>query len=486
MLCKAGETSVYYKKETHRKGGGGVRYSEADIQEFINDNDVKFIKFSFCDVFGSQKIISVLPSVLPRAFAQGIAVDASRIEGFYKPGDSELFLFPDTDTISLLPWRPSHGRVARFYCHIKDEAGQEFAQDGRKILRDAVAYAKERGVKVNFGAENDFYLFRTDEEGEPTDIPFDSAGFLDEAPEDRGEDVRRDICLTMEQMGMSPQHSHHESGHGQNEIDCHYAGPLKTADNVMMFKQIVRAVAMRNGIHASFLPKPLPDQAGSGLHINLSLCMDGRNLFEGDIAPDSIAGSFMAGVLAHSRELTVFTNPLPNSYQRFGCDEAPRYVSWSRQNRSQLVRIPQVKGDNCRMELRSPDPACNPYLAIGLVGVPVFSGYGAGIAKLAGPTGGYLVGYLLMAFIGGLFIEKSKGQPVVSAVGLILGDAACYVLGTAWFVFQMKCELGYALAVCVYPFIVWDLAKIVVACLLGTLLRKRLEQAGVLKLKEAA
>ena len=140
----------------------------------------------------------------------------------------------------------------------------------------------------------------------------------------------------------------------------------------MMFKQIVRAVAMRNGIHASFLPKPLPDQAGSGLHINLSLCMDGRNLFEGDIAPDSIADSFMAGVLAHSRELTVFTNPLPNSYQRFGCDEAPRYVSWSRQNRSQLVRIPQVKGNNCRMELRSPDPACNPYLAVGWCWLPVW------------------------------------------------------------------------------------------------------------------
>ena len=186
-------------------------------------------------------------------------------------------------------------------------------------------------------------------------------------PLDAGENLRRDICLTMEQMGLAPQHSHHESGHGQNEIDCHHAGPLKTADNVMMFKQIVRAIAMRSGIHASFLPKPLPDQAGSGLHINLSLYLDGKNLFEGDIAPDSIAGSFMAGVLAHSRELTVFTNPLPNSYQRFGCDEAPRYVSWSRQNRSQLVRIPQVKGDNCRMELRSPDPACNPYLAIGLV-----------------------------------------------------------------------------------------------------------------------
>ena len=171
----------------------------------------------------------------------------------------------------------------------------------------------------------------------------------------------------MEQMGLAPQHSHHESGSGQNEIDFHYASPLKTADNVMMFKQITRAVAGRNGLYASFMPKPLAGQAGSGLHVNISLYMDGKNLFEGDIAPDSIPGSFMAGVLAHSRELTAFTNPLPNSYLRFGCDEAPRYVSWSRQNRSQLVRIPAVQGDNCRMELRSPDPACNPYLAFGLV-----------------------------------------------------------------------------------------------------------------------
>ena len=217
------------------------------------------------------------------------------------------------------------------------------------------------------GTECEFYLFEKDDRGRPTCIPIDFGGYFDVAPLDAGENLRRDICLTMEQMGMAPQHSHHESGNGQNEIDCRYAGPLKTADNVMTFKQIVRAIAMRNGLHASFLPKPLPQQAGSGLHINLSLYMDGKNLFEGDIAPDSVAGSFMAGVLAHSRELTVFTNPLPNSYQRFGCDEAPRYVSWSRQNRSQLVRIPMVRGDSCRMELRSPDPACNPYLAIGLI-----------------------------------------------------------------------------------------------------------------------
>ena len=255
----------------------------------------------------------------------------------------------------------------QFFCDVEKPDGAPFGGNCRGFLREMNRRFRKLGLTCNVGAECEFYLFENDDRGRPTRIPIDFGGYFDVAPLDAGENLRRDICLTMEQMGLAPQHSHHESGHGQNEIDCHHAGPLKTADNVMMFKQIVRAVAMRSGIHASFLPKPLADQAGSGLHINLSLYMDGRNLFEGDIAPDSTAGSFMAGVLAHSRELTVFTNPLPNSYQRFGCDEAPRYVSWSRQNRSQLVRIPQVKGDNCRMELRSPDPACNPYLAIGLV-----------------------------------------------------------------------------------------------------------------------
>lgn len=255
----------------------------------------------------------------------------------------------------------------QFFCDVEKPDGASFGGNCRGFLRDVNRKFKKLGLTCNVGTECEFYLFEKDDRGRPTCIPIDFGGYFDVAPLDAGENLRRDICLTMEQMGMAPQHSHHESGNGQNEIDCRYAGPLKTADNVMTFKQIVRAIAMRNGLHASFLPKPLPQQAGSGLHINLSLYMDGKNLFEGDIAPDSVAGSFMAGVLAHSRELTVFTNPLPNSYQRFGCDEAPRYVSWSRQNRSQLVRIPMVKGDSCRMELRSPDPACNPYLAIGLI-----------------------------------------------------------------------------------------------------------------------
>ena len=344
-----------------------MKRTAQDILNFVEDNDVKFAKLTFCDIFGNQKNVSLFASELPRAFAEGVSFDGSSIAGFMNVEESDLVLWPDPDTATVLPWRPTEGRVIRMYCDITLPNGKPFEGNCRGYLQSVIKRARAMGLVCNVGCECEFYLFENDDRGRPTRIPIDFGGYFDVAPLDAGENLRRDICLTMEQMGMSPQHSHHESGNGQNEIDCHHAGPLKTADNVMMFKQIVRAIATRSGIHASFLPKPLPDQAGSGLHINLSLYMDGRNLFEGDIAPDSIAGSFMAGVLAHSRELTVFTNPLPNSYQRFGCDEAPRYVSWSRQNRSQLVRIPQVKGDNCRMELRSPDPACNPYLAIGLV-----------------------------------------------------------------------------------------------------------------------
>ena len=344
-----------------------MKRTAQDILNFVEDNDVKFAKLTFCDIFGNQKNVSLFASELPRAFAEGVSFDGSSIAGFMNVEESDLVLWPDPDTATVLPWRPTEGRVIRMYCDITLPNGKPFEGNCRGYLQSVIKRARAMGLVCNVGCECEFYLFENDDRGRPTRIPIDFGGYFDVAPLDAGENLRRDICLTMEQMGMSPQHSHHESGNGQNEIDCHHAGPLKTADNVMMFKQIVRAIATRSGIHASFLPKPLPDQAGSGLHINLSLYMDGRNLFEGDIAPDSIAGSFMAGVLAHSRELTAFTNPLPNSYQRFGCDEAPRYVSWSRQNRSQLVRIPQVKGDNCRMELRSPDPACNPYLAIGLV-----------------------------------------------------------------------------------------------------------------------
>ena len=341
--------------------------TQQDVLDFVEDNNIKFVRFAFCDIFGIQKNIAVLGSDLAKALEDGVCFDGSAIAGFMHVEESDLVLRPDLSTMTILPWRSTEGRVMQFFCDVEKPDGAPFGGNSRGFLRQVNRQFKQLGLTCNVGTEVEFYLFENDDHGRPTRIPIDFGGYFDVAPLDAGENLRRDICLTMEQMGMAPQHSHHENGSGQNEIDCHYAGPLKTADNVMMFKQIVRAVATSNGLHASFLPKPLPDQAGSGLHINLSLYMDGHNLFEGDIAPDSIPGSFMAGILAHSRELTAFTNPLPNSYLRFGCDEAPRYVSWSRQNRSQLVRIPQVKGDNCRMELRSPDPACNPYLSIALI-----------------------------------------------------------------------------------------------------------------------
>ena len=326
--------------------------TQQDILDFVEDNNVKFVRFAFCDIFGFQKNIAVLASDLPKALEDGVCFDGSAIAGFMHVEESDLVLRPDLSTMTILPWRTAEGRVMQFFCDVEKPDNTPFGGNCRGFLRDINRRFKQLGLRCNVGTECEFYLFENDDRGRPTRIPIDAGGYFDVAPLDAGENIRRDICLTMEQMGLAPQHSHHENGHGQNEIDFHYAGPLKTADNIFLFKQIVRAVAASNGFHSSFLPKPLPDQAGSGLHINLSLTMDGKNLFEGDIAPDSIPGSFMAGILRHSRELTAFTNPLPNSYLRFGCDEAPRYVSWSRQNRSQLVRIPQVKGDNCRMELR--------------------------------------------------------------------------------------------------------------------------------------
>ena len=289
--------------------------SQAEINEYIQDHDVKFIKFSFCDVFGRQKIISVLPSVLPRAFAQGIAVDASRIDGFYKPGDSELFLFPDTDTISLLPWRPSHGRVARFYCHLMTEAGEPFAQDGRKILRDAVQYVRQRGLRVNFGAENDFYLFRAGEEGEPTDTPFDSAGFLDEAPEDKGEDVRRDICLTLEEMGIEPQYSQHISGPGQNRIDFAPGPALPCADNVITFRSVVKMMAGAQR-PVGHLLSPSPCRRRRATASALPCAPPGAG---GAPAPTP----FWPVFLEHFLEMQVFFDPREESYERLGTFGAP-------------------------------------------------------------------------------------------------------------------------------------------------------------------
>ena len=333
-------------------------YSYQEVLDFVEQEDVKFIRLAYFDVFGRQKNISIMPAELERAFQDGVSFDASAISGYGDETHSDLFLHPDPSTISILPWRPSTGRVVRMYCDICDVNGTPFSPDPRRILKEAVSYAGARGCAVNFGPEMEFYLFKTDEAGEPTTEPFDHAGYMGISPEDRGENIRREVCFTLLDMGITPESSHHEEGPGQNEIDFRYSTPLAAADNTSTFKWVVKTLATLNGAWASFMPKPLPEEPGSGMHVNISLTTkDGRDHSQ----------AFLAGILAHIREMTLFLNPCRESYSRLGGRKAPKYVSWSPENRSQLVRIPAVKGSSKRIELRSPDPQANPYLVFALL-----------------------------------------------------------------------------------------------------------------------
>lgn len=345
-----------------------MNYTISEVLQFVEENDVKFIRLAFCDIFGVQKNISIMPSELPRAFDTGISFDASSIDGFMNIDESDLFLVPDPSTLSILPWRPSRGRVVRFFCDIKYPDGRHFEGDGRYILKNLLNELKEMKYICKVGTEFEFYLFETDENGFPTKKPFDMGTYFDIAPIDKGENIRREICLTLEEMNITPESSHHESGPGQNEIDFKYDDALTTADNFVTFKSVVKSVAARNGLYASFMPKPLKNESGNGLHINLSLFKNGLNIFKTEIDEHSQAAeSFIAGILERIQEITLFLNPITNSYYRFGNFEAPKYISWSHQNRSQLIRIPASKGENSRMELRSPDPSCNPYIALALI-----------------------------------------------------------------------------------------------------------------------
>lgn len=333
-------------------------YTAREVYDFVRQEDVKFIRLAFCDVNGKQKNISIMPDELPRAFSDGISFDASAIKGFGDEVGSDLLLFPVSSTLNILPWRSSHGNVIRMFCSMKYPDGTQFEKDSRMILQRAVDAAAAKGVSVQFGAEFEFYLFNTDEKGMPTDEPFDRAGYMDVAPEDRGENARREICLTLLEMGIKPESSHHEEGPGQNEIDFRYSDAMTAADNAMNFMTVVKAAAQRNGIYADFSPKPLPGESGNGLHINMSVkTADGEDH----------TNAFMAGILAHIKEMTAFLNPTEDSYKRLGEKKAPKYITWSPENRSQLIRIPAAKGEYRRIELRSPDPTANPYIAYALL-----------------------------------------------------------------------------------------------------------------------
>ena len=337
----------------------------SEVLSFVRENDVKFIRLAFCDLFGRQKNISIMPQELSAALAGGASFDASAVTGFSDVSHSDLFLRPDPDTLALLPWRPQRGRVARFYCDILSPDGSPFERDPRGILRRALDRFSSSGYSLKAGAECEFYLFKTDENGCASYDPLDNGGYLDVSPLDKGENVRREICLDLERMGIQPESSHHEQGPGQNEIDFKFSGALACADNLVTFKTAVRTIAAMNGLFASFMPKPLAGRSGSGMHINISLFKNGRNVCETEGA--EAFGSFIAGVLEKSAEITAFLNPIANSYERLGVCEAPRYISWSRENRSQLIRIPAANGERVRMELRSADPAANPYIALALI-----------------------------------------------------------------------------------------------------------------------
>ncbi len=334
-------------------------YSYDEVMTFTVEEDVKFIRLAFCDQTGKQKNISIMPSELKRAFTEGISFDASAIAGFGDVVHSDLFLHPDPSTLSVLPWRPTNGRVVRMFCDIRYPDGRQFEKDGRYILKKAIAEAEQMGITCYFGAEFEFYLFQLDDNGNPTGETFDKAGYMDIAPEDKGENVRREICFNLLDMGISPESSHHEEGPGQNEIDFQYSEALSAADNAVTFKSVVQTIARRNGLYADFSPKPLMHESGNGLHINVSIkSKDGQDHFQ----------AFMAGILAHAVEMTAFLNPVKESYKRLGEQKAPKYVTWSRENRSQLIRIPAVKSEKYRrIELRSPDPCTNPYIAYALI-----------------------------------------------------------------------------------------------------------------------
>ena len=335
-----------------------MKYSKEEVLQYVREEDVKFIRLAFCDVFGKQKNISIMPEELPRAFEYGIAFDASAIAGFGDETRCDLLLHPDPETLMLLPWRPEHGKVVRMFTSISYPDGTPFECDTRCLLKKAVEKAQKAGYTFAFGAEQEFYLFELDEKNKPTKIPYDDAGYMDLAPEDRGENIRREICLTLEQMGIRPESSHHEEGPGQNEIDFRYSDPLTAADNTMTFQTIVKIVARRNGVFVDFSPKPLENEPGNGFHINVS------------VKPSDNSENLrymIAGVLDKVTDMTVFLNPTEDSYKRFGMDKAPGYVSWSSENRSQLVRVPAAVGEYRRAELRSPDPMANPYLAFTLI-----------------------------------------------------------------------------------------------------------------------
>ena len=343
------------------------RYTKEEILRLVREEDIQFIRMQFTDIFGQMKNVAITASQIEKALDNQIMMDGSSIEGFVRIEESDQYLWPDLDTFAILPWRPQYGKVARLICDVHNPDGTPFVGDPRGVLKRALARAGELGLTFNVGPELEFFLFQTDEDGNPTTKTSDEAGYFDLGPLDHGESTRREICLCLEEMGFEIEASHHEVAAGQHEIDFKYTEALQAADNIMTFKLAVKTLAQKNGLHATFMPKPVHGTAGSGMHVNMSLFRDGQNAFYDPADPRKLsllAYQFIAGLLDHVQGFCAVTNPLVNSYKRLVPGyEAPCHLAWSTGNRSALIRIPTPRGDGTRVELRSPDPSCNPYLA---------------------------------------------------------------------------------------------------------------------------
>ncbi len=339
-----------------------------DILRLAAEEDVKFIRLQFTDIFGTLKNIAIPVEQLGKALNNEMMFDGSSIEGFVRIDESDMYLFPDPGSFVIYPWIPVGGKVARLICDVYKADQTPFSGCPRNTLRRALRHAEDMGYTFNVGPEAEFFLFHVDANGKPTTETHDKASYFDLPPVDMGENARRAIVLALQQMGYEIEASHHEGAPGQHEIDFKYGEALDIADKVATFRMVVRRVAQDHNLHATFMPKPIFGVAGSGMHMNMSLCRGGENIFCDESTPDGLSQEayyFIGGLLKHAKAITAITNPCINSYKRLVSGyEAPVYIAWSEHNRSPLVRIPSKRGSSTRIELRSPDPSCNPYLAL--------------------------------------------------------------------------------------------------------------------------
>ncbi len=346
------------------------KYTKEDIIRMIRDEDVQFIRLQFTDIFGILKNVAITASQIEKALDNECMFDGSSIDGFARISESDMYLYPDYDSFAIFPWRPQAGKVARLICDIYTPDGKPFVGDPRYALKRVLKEAEEMGYTFNVGPELEFFLFHYDAEGKPTTYAHDKGGYFDLEPVGQGEDIRREISFALEAMGFEIEASHHEVAQAQHEIDFKFGDALTTADNIMTFKLAVKTIAKRYGMHATFMPKPVFGINGSGMHVNMSLMKDGKNAFfdpSNELGLSETATQFIAGILAHVKGMTAVTNPLVNSYKRLVPGyEAPCYLAWSAANRSALIRIPATRGNGTRVELRCPDPAANPYLALAI------------------------------------------------------------------------------------------------------------------------